>query len=65
MVGIAEIDYTPEPGISLEGNYRGDDYASRGVHDPLFARAHVFQGTDGTKPAILSVDLCSLNQDGK
>jgi hypothetical protein len=29
MIGIAEIVYTPEVGIALEGNYRSCDYASR------------------------------------
>ena len=33
MIGIAEVNYTPEVGLDLVGNYRGDDYASRGVHD--------------------------------
>ena len=50
-VGIAEVDYTPEVGLNLVGNYRGDDYASRGIHDPLYARAFVAQGENGIKAA--------------
>ena len=58
LIGIAEVNYTPEVGLDLVGNYRGHDYASRGIHDSLFARAIVAKGEDGTKAAVLSVDIC-------
>lgn len=59
-VGIAEVNYTPEVGLDLVGNYRGDDYASRGVHDSLYARAIVAADKDNNKAAILTVDICEL-----
>ena len=40
-VGVASVDFTPELGLPLMGNFR-DDYAARGVHDPLWAKAVVF-----------------------
>lgn len=63
MVGIAEIDYTPEVGLDLVGNYRGDDYASRGIHDSLYARAFVAKGENGIKAAVLTIDICELNKE--
>ena len=30
LIGIAEVNYTPEVGLDMAGNYRGNDYASRG-----------------------------------
>lgn len=61
LTGIAEVNYTPEVGMDLVGNYRGDDYASRGVHDSLFARAIVVSNYKGDKAALLSVDICKLS----
>ena len=63
MIGFAEINYTPEIGLNLEGNYRGDDYALSGVHDSLYARAIVAVGETGEKVAIVSVDICVLKKD--
>jgi len=63
LIGIAEVNYTPEVGLDLEGNYRGNDYASRGVHDSLFGRAIVAQDKEGNKAAILTVDICALKRD--
>lgn len=63
MIGIAESNYTPEVGLDLVGNYRGDDYASRGIHDSLFARAIVAQGENGETAAILSVDICYFKKE--
>ena len=61
-IGVAQVDCTPEPGLPLMGNFR-DDYAARGVHDPLFAHAMVFTNNSGTKLAILSVDVCMLDRN--
>ncbi len=61
-VGIAQVDYTPPVGLPLLGNYR-EDYASRGVHDPLMAKAIVISDTQGTKIAMLSIDICMLDRD--
>jgi neutral ceramidase len=63
MAGIAEVNYTPEVGHDLVGNYRGDDYASRGVHDSLYARAFVARGENGVTAAILTVDICEINKE--
>ena len=52
-IGIAEVNYAPEVGLDLVGNYRGDDYASRGVHDSLYAKALVAADKDGQKVATL------------
>ncbi|MEH6682037.1 MAG: neutral/alkaline non-lysosomal ceramidase N-terminal domain-containing protein [Sediminicola sp.] len=59
-IGQAKVDYTPKVGHDLVGNYRGDDYASRGVHDPLYGKALVAEGSNGVKVAILTVDICYI-----
>jgi len=59
-IGFAEINYTPKVGLNLVGNYRGDDYASRGIHDSLYGKAMVAQGANGEKVGLLSVDICNL-----
>jgi len=61
-VGVATVDITPRVGLPLMGNFR-DDYASRGVHDPLCAKAIVFADEGGTRAAVLSVDVCMLDRD--
>lgn len=61
-VGLATVDFTPRIGLPLMGNFR-DDYAARGVHDPLCAKAAVFADAQGTKAAVLAVDLCMLDRD--
>ncbi len=61
-IGVAEVDYTPPAGLPLLGNLR-DDYASKGVHDPLMAKAIVFADADGTKAALLTMDVCMLTRD--
>jgi hypothetical protein len=62
-IGIAQVNYTPEVGLDLVGNYRGDDYASRGVHDSLFAKAMVASDGKGEKAAILTIDICILTKE--
>ncbi len=63
QIGISEVNYTPEIGLDLVGNYRGDDYASRGVHDSLYAKALVASDGKGQKVAILSIDICLLPKE--
>lgn len=63
QIGIAEVNYTPRVGLNLRGNYRGDDYASRGVHDSLYARAIVALDKKGEKAAILAIDICALSSE--
>ncbi len=60
-VGLSSIDCTPQPGLPLMGNFR-DDYAARGVHDPLFARAVVFADECGNKAGLLAIDVCMLDR---
>ena len=59
-IGLAEVNYKPDVGLDLVGNYRGDDYASRGVHDSLYAKALVAEDARGEKVALLSIDICNL-----
>ena len=43
------------------GNFR-DDYLARGVHDPLRAKAMVFEDPQGTKAALLALDVCMVDR---
>ncbi|MFH1616690.1 MAG: neutral/alkaline non-lysosomal ceramidase N-terminal domain-containing protein [Planctomycetota bacterium] len=61
-IGVAKVDYTPEIGLPLMGNFR-DDYDARGVHDPLFAKAIVFADDSGGKAAMLLMDICMLDRN--
>ena len=60
--GIAEVNYNPPVGCTMVGNYRGNDDASRGVHDSLYARAILFRGSNGVKAAMLTVDICWIKK---
>ena len=62
QVGIAQVDYTPLVGLPMMGNLR-EDYASTGVHDPLFAKAAVFSDPAGRKVAVMSMDICMVDRD--
>lgn len=61
FAGLSAVNITPEPGLPLMGNFR-DDYAARGRHDPLVARAIVFGDPRGEKAAVLAVDICMLDR---
>lgn len=61
-IGIAEVNYKPDVGLDLVGNYRGNDYASRGIHDSLYAKALVAEDRLGEKVAVLSIDICNLKK---
>ena len=43
------------------GNFR-DDYAARGCHDPLVAKALVFADSSGAKAAVLALDVCMVDR---
>jgi hypothetical protein len=60
-VGVAEVDFTPPPGLPLMGHSR-DDYAARDTHDPIRARALVVANAAGARAALLTLDLCMLNR---
>ncbi|MDO9541940.1 MAG: neutral/alkaline non-lysosomal ceramidase N-terminal domain-containing protein [Kiritimatiellia bacterium] len=61
-IGIAQVDFTPRIGLPLKGNFR-DDYAARGVHDPLYAKAIVVENTTGRKIALVAMDICMLDRN--
>ncbi len=61
-VGVATVDFTPAAGLPLMGNFR-DDYAARGMHDPLKAKAMVFADSGNAKVAILAVDVCMIDRE--
>lgn len=58
-IGLGEVECTPRLGLPLQGNFR-DDYAARGVHDQLKAKALVVESA-GTRVAICAVDVCLLD----
>lgn len=60
-IGIAQVDYTPPIGLPLMGNFR-DDYAARGVHDPLYSHAIVVENKTGEKVALVSMDICMVDR---
>lgn len=61
-IGYAKVNYTPKVGLDMVGNYRGDDYAARGIHDSLWAKAIVVRGSNGEKAAVISVDICKIEE---
>ena len=63
MVGIAEVNYIPEVGLDQVGNYRGNDYASRGIHDSLYVHTILASNSKGEKTSILSIDICSMTKE--
>jgi len=58
LCGFGKKEITPPLGTPLVGYYK--PRFSKGVIDPLFARAAVFQSGE-VKSAILTVDLCLLS----
>lgn len=60
-VGISKINITPEIPVMLYG-YSSRKTLSEGVHDPLFARAIVFEN-NGKKVVLVSSDLGSYSAE--
>lgn len=58
-VGAARIEITPPLGMRLEG-YEVRVSGASGVHDPLFARALVVEGDEGTTVALVVTDLLQV-----
>src|SRR5438105_2586945 len=52
--GAATADITPPRGCPMAGYYSAR--GAEGTHDPLFARALVFE-KDGTRAALVTLDL--------
>lgn len=59
-IGAAKVDITPPLGMQLEGFEVRVDGAT-GIHDPLFARALVAEGADGTTVALVVADLIQVD----
>jgi Neutral/alkaline non-lysosomal ceramidase, N-terminal len=57
--GAATVDITPRAGVIMDG-YGARREPSRGVHDPLFARALVLE-REGERFAIVSCDLLGIH----
>lgn len=57
--GIAAVDISPQPGISLAGHFH--DRIASSVHDPLYARSLVLDDGD-TKLAFVMVDNCLVQR---
>jgi neutral ceramidase len=55
--GVAVVDITPPPGYRMAGYY--NERRNTGTHDPLLAKAVVFQQGD-TKAALVECDLVSM-----
>ena len=55
--GAATVDITPPPGAAMSGYFF--NRSATGTHDPLFARALVFEN-EGVKIALVSCDLTSM-----
>lgn len=59
--GFGRVDVTPKLGCKLVG-YGGRDGGATGVHDPLQARAAVFEDAGG-RWAVIAVEFLYLNAD--
>jgi len=55
--GVAVVDITPPPGYRMAGYY--NERRNTGTHDPLLAKAMVFQQGD-VKAALVECDLVSM-----
>src|SRR5947207_5013471 len=55
--GVAVVDITPPPGYRMAGYY--NERRNTGTHDPLLAKAIVFQQGD-MRAALLECDLVSM-----
>ena len=60
-VGAAAVEITPPVGLAMDG-FGSRTGGAAGVHDPLFARALVAEGDDGTAVAIAVADLLDVGQ---
>lgn len=58
--GVASIDITPEKPVTLAG-YGSRKDLSKGIHDPLYARAVAFEN-NGKQFVLVSMDLIFANE---
>ena len=61
QAGLAQVDFTPGPGLPIMGHFR-QDYAARGTHDPLYCKALVLQDQQGNRAALACMDICMLDR---
>lgn len=59
--GVARVDITPPVGTMM-GGHRLRKAPSEGIHDPLYARALIFE-QDKQRIAIVTTDLGAIGQD--
>jgi neutral ceramidase len=58
-VGAAAVEITPPLGLAMDG-YEARVGGASGVHDPLWARALVAEGRDGTGIALVVADMLGI-----
>ncbi|HIE53489.1 MAG TPA: hypothetical protein EYP85_17185 [Armatimonadetes bacterium] len=58
QAGFAAVDITPPLGAEMPGSF--NKRHATGVHDPLHAKAAVFEDSAGTRVALVGVDCLSL-----
>ncbi|MEA2654191.1 MAG: hypothetical protein QOI37_1418 [Chloroflexota bacterium] len=59
-IGAAAVDITPPIGLAMDG-YGARIGGATGIHDPLFARVLVAEGSDGTGLALVVADLLQID----
>jgi len=60
-VGLGEKVITPVEKVRMRGFARSQ--ISTGVHDELYARSLLVEGTDGTTIVLMTVALCGMTED--
>jgi neutral ceramidase len=60
-VGAARVEITPPLGCRMDG-FESRTSGATGIHDPLYARALVAEGDDGTTVALVVADLLHIEQ---
>lgn len=62
LAGVSKVCITPPIG-TWQGGYGARKRPSEGVHNDLFARALVIEGSDGNRCAIVSVDILGFTHE--
>lgn len=65
-IGLAKVDLTPDPTkspITLNGYGARMHHPATGVLDPIYARAMVIEDPAGRLVALVSLDLCFVNEE--
>lgn len=56
--GAAKVNITPHVGCWMDGNVREE--GSKGIHDPLYARALLLREDDGPAFGLVALDVCGF-----